>query len=125
MATYFVHPDDVPLLKAGKLLKPKAIVIDIIAHKGSGFPGARPLPLSKPTRSIGPNVLYYAGFNPGNVEPFADRASLAISNAVLPLLPPIIGGENAWKSHPLIRYAIRIHEGKVIDPAIETLLAAK
>ena len=65
---------------------------------------------------VGDNVLYYAvDHSPSYLW---NSATWEISEALLPFLPTVLGGPDAWDANPTIRRAIEIRDGVIQNPAI-------
>ena len=65
---------------------------------------------------VGDHVLYYAvDHSPSYLW---DAATWEISEALLPFLPTVMGGPEAWDANPTIRRAIEIRDGVIQNPAI-------
>jgi alanine dehydrogenase len=95
---------------------PGTLVIDVSCDEGMGFTWARPTTFTEPTFVVGDNVLYYAvDHSPSYLW---NAATWEISEGLLPFLPTVMGGPEAWDSHPTIRRAIEIREGVIQNPAI-------
>jgi hypothetical protein len=61
-------------------------------------------------------VLYYAvDHSPSYLW---DAATWEISEALLPFLPTVLGGPEAWDASPTVRRAIEIRGGEIQNPAI-------
>lgn len=106
----FMDDDDL------KRMAPGSIVVDVSCDEGMGFSWARPTSFSEPTFVVGEHVLYYAvDHSPSYLW---DAATWEISEALLPFLPTVMGGPEAWDSSPTIRRAIEIRGGIIQNPAI-------
>ena len=81
-----------------------------------GFSWARPTTFADPTFLVGDHVLYYAvDHSPSYLW---DAATWEISEALLPFLPTVMAGPEAWEVNPTIRRAIEIRGGEIQNPAI-------
>ncbi|GAA2476375.1 N(5)-(carboxyethyl)ornithine synthase [Terrabacter carboxydivorans] len=99
-----------------KRMSPGSLVIDVSCDEGMGFSWARPTSFSDPTFVVGDHVLYYAvDHSPSYLW---DAATWEISEGLLPFLPTVMAGPEAWDANPTIRRAIEIHDGVVQNPAI-------
>jgi alanine dehydrogenase len=95
---------------------PGTIIIDVSCDEGMGFAWARPTTFTEPTFVVGDNVLYYAvDHSPSYLW---NAATWEISEALLPFLPTVMGGPEAWDSQPTVRRAIEIRDGVIQNPAI-------
>ncbi len=99
-----------------KRMRPGSLVIDVSCDEGMGFSWARPTSFADPTFLVGDHVLYYAvDHSPSYLW---DAATWEISEALLPFLPTVMAGPEAWEVNPTIRRAIEIRGGEVQNPAI-------
>ena len=99
-----------------KRMTPGSLVIDVSCDEGLGFSWARPTTFDDPTFVVGDHVLYYAvDHSPSYLW---DAATWEISEALLPFLPTVMAGPEAWEVNPTIRRAIEIRGGEVQNPAI-------
>ncbi|MGO4597968.1 N(5)-(carboxyethyl)ornithine synthase [Terrabacter sp. 2RAF25] len=106
----FMDDDDL------KRMTPGSIVIDVSCDEGMGFSWARPTTFTEPTFMVGDHVLYYAvDHSPSYLW---DAATWEISEALLPFLPTVMGGPEAWDASPTIRRSIEIRGGEIQNPAI-------
>ena len=106
----FMTDDDLKRMARGSL------VIDVSCDEGMGFTWARPTTFIEPTFVVGDHVLYYAvDHSPSYLW---DAATWEISEALLPFLPTVMAGPDAWEASPTIRRAIEIRDGVVQNPAI-------
>lgn len=106
----FLTEDDLPDLKPGTL------VIDVSCDEAMGFSWARPTSFADPTFVVGDNVLYYAvDHSPSYLW---DSATWENSEALLPFLPVVLAGADAWDANLTISRAIEIRDGVIQNPAI-------
>ncbi|GAB2758148.1 N(5)-(carboxyethyl)ornithine synthase [Terrabacter sp. AAH1] len=106
----FMDDDDL------KRMTPGSIVVDVSCDEGMGFTWARPTTFTEPTFMVGDHVLYYAvDHSPSYLW---DAATWEISEALLPFLPTVMGGPEAWDASPTIRRSIEIRGGEIQNPAI-------
>jgi len=81
-----------------------------------GFSWARPTSFEWPTFVVGANVTYYAvDHSPSYLW---DSATWEISEALLPYLPTVLAGRDAWQADQTVRRAIEILDGVVLNPNI-------
>lgn len=105
----FLTRDDLPRLARDTL------VVDVSCDAGMGFEWARPTTFAEPLLTFG-GVRYYAvDHSPSYL--FAS-ATWENSEALLPFLPVVLGGPDAWRGHPTIARAIEVWDGVVQNPAI-------
>ncbi len=98
------------------MLAPGTVIVDVSCDEGMGFSWARPTTFAEPTFTVGYNVLYYAvDHSPSYLW---NSATWEISEAVLPLLPAVLGGPECWDATPTIARAIEIRHGVIQNPAI-------
>ena len=106
----FMDDDDLSDMRRGSL------VIDVSCDEGMGFSWARPTTFEDPTFVVGPNVLYYAvDHSPSYLW---KSATWDNSEALLPFIPVVMGGAEAWEANPTIRRSIEIRDGVIQNPAI-------
>ena len=106
----FMTDGDLAKLSSGTL------IVDVSCDDGMGFSWARPTTFAEPTFVVGDNVLYYAvDHSPSYLW---NSATWENSEAILPFLPTVMGGGDAWDADPTIRRAIEIREGVIQKPAI-------
>ncbi|WP_256792438.1 N(5)-(carboxyethyl)ornithine synthase [Terrabacter sp. Ter38] len=99
-----------------KRMTPGSIVIDVSCDEGMGFSWAKPTTFTDPTFLVGDHVLYYAvDHSPSYLW---DAATWEISEALLPFLPTVMGGPDAWDANSTVRRAIEIRDGEIQNPAI-------
>jgi len=97
-------------------LKRRCIIIDISCDRGMGFEFARPTTFEQPTFIVGDGVLYYSvDHTPTYLWAAASRE---ISSAMIPFLPIVAGGPDAWAKDETIKRAIEIRDGHVQNPKI-------
>jgi alanine dehydrogenase len=95
---------------------PGTLIVDVSCDEGMGFSWARPTTFADPTFVVGDNVLYYAvDHSPSYLW---NSATWEISEALLPFLPTVMGGPEAWEATPTVRRAIEIRDGVIQNPAI-------
>lgn len=98
------------------LFKPGNVIIDVSCDAGMGFEWARPTTFDNPMVTVGERVHYYAvDHSPSHLW---DSATWEISEALLPYLPVIMAGPDAWTTDDTIARAIEIREGVVQNPKI-------
>jgi alanine dehydrogenase len=106
----FLGEDDLPALRRGTL------VVDVACDEGMGFAWARPTSFDEPTFPIGDGASYYGvDHSPSHLW---NSATWEISEALLPYLPIVLGGPDAWSADETIRRAIEIRDGVVVNPDI-------
>lgn len=99
-----------------KLFAPGSLIIDVSCDAGMGFEWAQPTPFEEPMFSVGDRINYYAvDHSPSYLW---DSATWEISEALLPYLPTVMGGPDAWAKDDVIQRAIEIRDGVVQNPKI-------
>ncbi len=104
----------VPEDDAHKLMK-GTLIIDISCDEGMGFWCAKPTSFDDPMFETG-GIFYYAVDHTPSY--YWDSASWEISEALIPFLPIVLGGPEAWKTNETISRAIEIRDGVVQNPGI-------
>lgn len=104
----------VPANDADNLL-PGTMIIDISCDEGMGFWCSRPTSFEEPILETD-NIFYYAvDHTPAY---YWRSASWEISTALLPYLPTILNGPQAWEKNPTIKKAIDIRNGNIQNQKI-------
>jgi alanine dehydrogenase len=97
------------------MLAADTLVIDVSCDAGMGFSWARPTTFDEPLIAI-QGIRYYAvDHSPSHLWAASTWEN---SEALLPFLPVILGGPDAWDAHPTIARAIEVRDGVVQNPAI-------
>ncbi|KAA0108163.1 N(5)-(carboxyethyl)ornithine synthase [Mycolicibacterium sp. P1-5] len=97
-------------------LRPNGLIVDVSCDEAMGFSWARPTSFEQPTFVVGPNVTYYAvDHSPSYLW---DSSTWEISEALLPYLPTVLAGSDAWQADETVRRAIEILDGAVLNPNI-------
>jgi alanine dehydrogenase len=106
----FITRDDLGSFASGSL------IVDVSCDEGMGFDWARPTSFTEPMFEVGDNLHYYAvDHSPSHLW---DSATWEISEALLPHLPAVLTGPQAWAASDTIRRAIEIRDGVIQNPAI-------
>jgi alanine dehydrogenase len=106
----FVMNDDLERFKPGTLF------VDVSCDEGMGFEWARPTSFDDPMFTVGEGLRYYAiDHSPSYLW---NSATWENSEAMLPSLPVVMAGPDAWDADETIRRAIEIREGRVENPRI-------
>jgi alanine dehydrogenase len=99
-------------------MRPGTLVVDVSCDEGMGFSWARPTTFADPTFVVGDHVLYYAvDHSPSYLW---RSATWANSEALLPFIGTVLGGDVAWDADPTVRRAVEIRDGVIQNPAILT-----
>lgn len=98
-------------------LRPGTIIIDVSCDADMGFSFARPTGFDDPWFAVGDRgVRYYAvDHSPSYLW---QAATYEISEALLPLLPRVMEGPDAWTRHPTLARALEIRDGTILNDAI-------
>lgn len=106
----FLNETDLPLLAPGTL------IVDVSCDQGMGFSWARATTFDEPTFEVGDRVSHYGvDHSPSHLWASATWENSA---ALLPFLPVVMGGPDAWEADPTITRAIEIRDGVVLNPSI-------
>jgi alanine dehydrogenase len=106
----FLRNADLPLLRPG------TVIVDVSCDEGMGFEWARPTTFEEPMFEVGQHVAYYAvDHSPSYLW---NSATWENSEALLPFLPVVLGGEEYWDQDETIQRAIEIRSGRIVNPAI-------
>ncbi len=106
----FLFDDDLAAFRPGSL------IIDVSCDEGMGFSWAKPTSFESPAFIVGDNITYYAvDHSPSYLW---NAATWEISEALLPLLRPVLTGPESWQRDQTIRRAIEIRDGVVLNPNI-------
>ncbi|MEN8138128.1 MAG: N(5)-(carboxyethyl)ornithine synthase [Bacteroidota bacterium] len=104
----------VPASDADKLTK-GTLIIDISCDEGMGFWCAKPTSFENPILEVDGKYYYAVDHSPSY---YWNSASWEISKALLPFLPEVLGGANAWDKNITISKSIEIREGVIQNPKI-------
>jgi alanine dehydrogenase len=99
-------------LKEGeeRRLKHGALIADISCDLKMGFPFARPTSFEQPSFEVGGAIYYAVDHTPSYLW---RSATWELSQAVLPFLPAVLGGPEAWEQDETIRRSIEIRDGMI------------
>ncbi len=106
----FARTEDLPRFPRG------ALIVDVSCDRGLGFDFARPTSFEEPMFEAGSGVQYYAVDHSPSL--LWRSATFEISRALLPYLPVVLGGPQAWATDDTIANAIEIRDGHVLNPKI-------
>ena len=93
-----------------------AVIVDVSCDAGMGFDFARPTTFQEPLFAAGSGVTYYGVDHTPSL--LWRAATWEISRALLPYLPTVLGGPQAWEAEPTIRRAIEIAHGRILNEKI-------
>lgn len=107
----FVNEDEVDELKLGSL------IVDISCDEGMGFHFAKPTKFSKPTFAFGGRrgTYYAVDHTPSYLW---NAATYEISAALIPFIPTVMSGHDAWHKDETIRRAIELEDGVIQNEKI-------
>ena len=97
-------------------LKPGTLIVDVSCDRAMGFDFALPTSFESPTFPGGNGVIYYAVDHTPTY--LWDSATYEISLALLPYLPTVMGGKEAWDKNEIIRKCIEVENGVIQNPKI-------
>ncbi len=90
--------------------------VDVSADDGMGFEWARPTSFDDPVFAIGDGMQCYAVDHSPSL--LWDSATWEISQSLIPHLPTVMSGPDAWTADPTMSRAIEIRDGVVQNPKI-------
>jgi N5-(carboxyethyl)ornithine synthase len=96
-------------------LKPKSLIIDVSCDEGMGFFFAKPTTFQTPMFNYKTISYYAVDHTPSYLWESATRS---ISAALIPYIPTVLRGRDAWQENETIRKAINIEHGVIVNPAI-------
>jgi alanine dehydrogenase len=106
----FLDGDDLAAFRPGSL------IVDVSCDEAMGFNWAKPTSFEQPTFIVGDNITYYAvDHSPSYLW---NSATWEISEALLPYLPTVLAGRDAWEADQTVRRAVEILDGAVQNPDI-------
>ncbi len=106
----FLSTADLELFRRGSL------IVDVSCDEGMGFEWARPTTFDDPMFTVADTIDYYAvDHSPSYLW---NSATWENSEALLPFLPIVLAGPEAWDADETISRAIEIRDGRVVNPAI-------
>ncbi len=93
-----------------------SLIVDVSCDEGMGFEWARPTPFADPMFTVADKVDYYAvDHSPSYLW---NSATWENSEALLPFLPIVLAGPEAWDGNETVRRAIEVRDGHIVNPAI-------
>jgi alanine dehydrogenase len=93
-----------------------ALFVDVSADAGMGFEWSRPTSFEEPMFEVGDHARCYAVDHSPSL--LWDSATWEVSEALLPHLPAVMAGPDAWEDEPTIARAIEIRDGVIQNPKI-------
>ena len=98
--------------------RPGNLIVDVSCDEGMGFEWAKPTTFDEPMFDVGDRVHYYGVDHSPSF--LFDAATWEISEALLPYLPVVAAGPDAWDDEEVLSRAIEIRDGVVQNPKILT-----
>jgi alanine dehydrogenase len=93
-----------------------SLIVDVSCDEAMGFSWARPTTFDDPMFKVGHGIDYYAvDHSPSYLW---NSATWEVSQALLPFLPIVMAGPDAWDEDETVRRAIEIRDGRIVNPAI-------
>ena len=106
----FVMNDELKLFNDG------AVIVDVSCDEGMGFEWAVPTTFEEPMFTIDDRIHYYAvDHSPSYLW---NSATWEISEALLPNIPTVLAGPDAWDTDETIRRSIEIRDGVIQNEKI-------
>ncbi|MGC5222055.1 N(5)-(carboxyethyl)ornithine synthase [Micromonospora sp. DT81.3] len=102
--------------------RPGSLIVDVSCDEGMAFEWARPTSFADPMFMVGGNtdsgaIINYYGVD-HSPSYLWNSASWEISEALLPFLPTVLAGPEAWAADETIRRATEMRDGIILNPAI-------
>lgn len=99
-------------------LKRGTLIVDVSCDEGMGFSFAKPTTFEDPVFTVNDRLTCYAvDHSPSYLW---DSASFEISTALLPYLPDVMAGPQAWAENLTLAKAIEIQDGEIKNPKISS-----
>jgi alanine dehydrogenase len=96
--------------------RPGSLIVDVSCDEGMGFSWARSTSFTEPMFDVGEHIHYYGvDHSPSYLW---NSATWEISEALLPFIPTVLDGPDAWAADETIQRAIEIRDGHIVNPAI-------
>jgi alanine dehydrogenase len=96
--------------------RPGTLFVDVSCDEGMGFEWAAPTTFEDPMFTVAGKVDYYAvDHSPSYLW---NSATWENSEALLPFLPIVLAGPDAWDRDETIHRAVEVRDGHVVNPAI-------
>jgi alanine dehydrogenase len=106
----YLQTEDVAAFRQGSL------IVDVSCDEGMGFSWARSTSFADPMFDVGDHIHYYGvDHSPSYLW---NSATWEISEALLPFIPTVLDGPDAWAADETIRRAVEVRDGHVVNPAI-------
>lgn len=99
-----------------KLMKPRAVLVDVAIDQGGCFETSKPTTHDAPTYNVD-NIIHYCVANMPGAVPLT--SSYALNNATLPFgLALADRGVKACEEDPHLLPGLNVHEGKIVNKAV-------
>jgi alanine dehydrogenase len=96
--------------------RPGSLIIDVSCDEGMGFGWAKMTTFQEPMFDVGDHIHYYAvDHTPSYLW---NSSTWEVSEALMPFLRPVMEGPSGWDANEIIRRAIEIRDGVVVNPAV-------
>ena len=106
----YLRTEDLSAFRQGSL------IVDVSCDDGMGFSWAVPTTFDDPMFTVADRVNYYAvDHSPSYLW---NSATWENSEALLPFIPIVLSGPDAWQADETISRAIEIRDGRIQNPAI-------
>ena len=109
------NPTDFVTEEESACLKPHSLIIDVSCDEGMGFFFSKPTTFKKPMFKYKTVDYYAVDHTPSYLWESATRS---ISAALIVYLPAVLAGPDNWHKNEVIRRAINIDEGVIINSSI-------
>ena len=96
-------------------LRDGSLIVDISCDLAMGFPFARPTSFGEPSFEVGGVTYYAVDHTPSHLW---RSATWELSRVVVPFLPIVMDGPEAWKQDETVRRSIEILDGVIQNPKI-------
>jgi alanine dehydrogenase len=97
--------------------RPGSLIVDVSCDEGMAFEWARPTSFADPMFTIGDGSINYYGVD-HSPSLLWNSSSWENSEALLPFLPAMMAGPDAWADNATITRATEIQAGVIRNPAI-------
>ena len=99
-----------------RLMKPRAVLVDVAIDQGGAFETSRPTTHADPTYEVD-GIIHYCVANMPGAVPLT--SSEALNNATLPYgLKLAAGGYAAIQADPGLRAGLNVHEGRIVNETV-------
>lgn len=98
-------------------LRKGTLIVDVSCDLKMGFEFARPTSFEEPTFTVGDGRALYYGVD-HTPSYLWDAASYEISVAIVPLLPELLAGPQAWRANATLARSIEVQDGVIANRKI-------